>query len=82
MRTNLTQDVNEFFGEENLIQQTFTIDDDNNCEFYFHKQKWVVIEHGNQELSLSFENWKKLLELSFKVLNEVDNRKNLTFKNK
>jgi hypothetical protein len=54
MRTNLTQDVNEFFGEEKLTQQTFTIDDDNNCEFYFHKQKWVVIEHGNQELSLSF----------------------------
>ena len=71
MRTNLTHDVKEFFGEENLIQQTFTIDDDNNCEFYFQKEKWVIIEHGNQELSLSFENWKKLLKLAEKVEKQV-----------
>jgi hypothetical protein len=89
MREHLTHDVKQFSDEDFLTQQTFTIDDD------FEGEPWVVVEHDSQELSLSLENWNKLVELANKMkigntdisLNnqnneKVNNRKNLTFKNK
>ena len=60
MRKSLTQEVKEFFDEEGLIEQTFLIDDDRNNDF--EGEPWVVVENGIQELSLSLNNWKKLIE--------------------
>lgn len=70
MRTSLTQYVKQFFDEEALIEQTFLIDND------FDGEPWVVVENNTQELSLSLENWKKLIEMANIVINRYEKKKN------
>lgn len=70
MRTSLTQNVKQFFDEEDLIEQTFLIDDD------FDGEPWVIVENDSQELSLSLENWKKLIEMANIVINRYEKKNN------
>mgnify|MGYP006171427393 CR=1 FL=1 len=70
MRTSLTQYVKQFFDEEALIEQTFLIDND------FDGEPWVVVENNTQELSLSLENWKKLIEMANIVINRYEKKNN------
>ena len=70
MRTSLTQNVKQFFDEEVLIEQTFLIDND------FDGEPWVVVENDSQELSLSLENWKKLIEMANIVINRYEKKNN------
>lgn len=70
MRTSLTQNVKQFFDEEVLIEQTFLVDDD------FDGEPWVVVENNTQELSLSLENWKKLIEMANIVINRYEKKNN------
>lgn len=70
MRTSLTQNVKQFFDEEVLIEQTFLVDDD------FDGEPWVIVENDSQELSLSLENWKKLIEIANIVINRYEKKKN------
>lgn len=70
MRTSLTQNVKQFFDEEVLIEQTFLVDDD------FDGEPWVIVENNSQELSLSLENWKKLIEMANIVINRYEKKNN------
>ena len=70
MRTSLTQNVKQFFDEEVLIEQTFLVDDD------FDGEPWVIVENDSQELSLSLENWKKLIEIANIVINRYEKKNN------
>ena len=56
-------DPNEF-----MVDQSFSIDEDD-------IETWVVVEHNGNELSLSLENWKKLVEMASKIVVEFEQKK-------
>jgi hypothetical protein len=35
-------------------------------------EDWVVVENDAQELSLSLDNWKKLVEMGNKLINQFE----------
>jgi hypothetical protein len=62
-RKKLTQDVKLFCDEKEFVEQTFIVDE------YLNEETWVDFKHGDLFISMSLENWKKLVELSVKVIN-------------
>lgn len=63
MKTILKQQLKNFNDEETLVEQIFMLDD-------YADEDWVIIKHDNQEISLSLENWNKLVEMSNKIINK------------
>jgi hypothetical protein len=63
MKAILKQKVKNFNDEETLVEQIFMIDD-------YADEKWVIIKHDTQEISLSLENWNKLVEMANKLINK------------
>lgn len=66
MKTILKQQLKNFNDEETLVEQIFMLDD-------YADEDWVIIKHDNQEISLSLENWNKLIEMSNKIINKNKN---------
>jgi len=66
-----TQTVKQFL-EDDKFESTlsFSLDDDD-------IENWVVVENDAQELSLSLVNWKKLVELANKVINQYEKKQNM-----
>ena len=52
---------------EFIVEQSFSIDKDDT-------EIWVVAEHNGNELSLSLKNWKKLVEMADKLIEETQNK--------
>lgn len=61
-----TQTVKQF-SEESEFESTlsFSLDTDD-------VEDWVVVENDAQELSLSLTNWKKLVEMGNKLINQFE----------
>ncbi len=61
-----TQTVKQF-SDENEFESTlsFSLDTDD-------VEDWVVVENDAQELSLSLANWKKLVEIGNKLINQFE----------
>lgn len=59
-----TQTVKQF-SDESEFESTlsFSLDTDD-------VEDWVVVENDAQELSLSLANWKKLVEMGNKLINQ------------
>jgi len=66
-----TQTVKQFSDESEFKS---------NLSFSLEKsdvEDWVVVENDAQELSLSLVNWKKLVELANKVINQYEKKQNM-----
>ena len=61
--------VRQFEDDSNkfIVEQSFSIDEDD-------IETWVVVEHNGNELSLSLENWKKLVEIADKIIEKVEQK--------
>jgi hypothetical protein len=59
-QTELRQEIKQFYDQDDVVEQWFLIEDD--------YEKWVVISHNNETLSMSLENWKKLVKMANKVI--------------
>lgn len=61
-----TQTVKQF-SDESEFESTlsFSLDTDD-------VEDWVVVENDAQELSLSLANWKKLVEIGNKLINQFE----------
>lgn len=59
------QEVKQFADECTQCKQQVYLNTEDECE------PWMVISHAGNEISLSVENWKSLIKLSNKVLNEA-----------
>lgn len=63
-----TQTVKQF-SDESEFESTlsFSLDTDD-------VEDWVVVENDAQELSLSLTNWKKLVEMGNKLINQFEKK--------
>ena len=59
-QTDCIQHVKQFHDQDDIVLQSFLISDD--------EEQWVVLSHNNETLSMSLENWKKLVKLANKVI--------------
>ena len=60
-----SQKVKRFADESTQCNQSVLLDTSDPCE------PWMLINHAGYETSISVENWKSLIKLSNKVLNEA-----------
>jgi hypothetical protein len=65
-QTELRQEIKQFYDQDDVVEQWFLIQDD--------EEKWVVISHNNETLSMSLENWKKLVKMANKVIIKHKNK--------
>lgn len=60
-----TQEVKQFIDEDITCEQEVHIDTED-------LEGWMVISHNNEQLSMSVENWKQLVELADSVLKKAE----------
>ena len=60
-----SQQVKQFADEDIICKQEVYLNTKDECE------PWMVINHNGEEFSLSVRNWKSLVELADKVLNQA-----------
>lgn len=65
-QTELIQEIKQFYDQDDVVEQWFLIQDD--------EEKWVVLSHNNETLSMSLENWKKLVKMANKVIIKHKNK--------
>ena len=65
-QTELRQEIKQFYDQDDVVEQWFLIQDD--------EEKWVVLSHNNETLSMSLENWKKLVKMAYKVIIKHKNK--------
>ena len=65
-QTELRQEIKQFYDQDDVVEQWFLIQDD--------EEKWVVLSHNNETLSMSLENWKKLVKMANKVIIKHKNK--------
>lgn len=62
MQITLEQSVKQFNDDEDFfVKQEVSIDTD-------ESETWIVIEHNNNDLSMSLDNWYQLKELVEKTI--------------
>lgn len=58
------QQVKQFIDEDIICEQEVHLDTDD-------LEGWMVISHNCEQISMSIDNWKSLVELADKVLNQA-----------
>lgn len=58
------QQVKQFIDEDIICEQEVHLDTDD-------LEGWMVISHNCEQISMSIDNWKSLVDLANKVLNEA-----------
>lgn len=60
--TKKQHSVKEFFDEEDMVLQKVYYDSSG-------PEKWIVVMHKGEELSMSLENWKALVKMTDQLIN-------------
>lgn len=60
--TKIQQPVKEFFDEEDMVLQKVYLDSSG-------PEKWIIVMHNGEELSMSLENWKALVKMTDQLIN-------------
>ncbi len=60
--TKIQQAVKQFFDEEDMVVQKVYLDSSG-------PEKWIIVMHNGEELSMSLENWKALVKMTDQLIN-------------